>query len=209
MPFIKDSFQSGDRAFHVVDPKHRPDHLKRLEEEGIDVLLQLLDDGRLTDGHGRTVDFKNTLVIMTSNVGSQWIRELGGGDAAEMRKRVQTALEQSFKPEFLNRVDEIVIFNNLTRSDLSYIVEIQLGNLRRLLADRKIDLRLSEAAQEWLANTGYDPVYGARPLKRTIQRYVQDPLALKILGGEFKEGDAVEVEADHEGLYFEREQVTA
>jgi ATP-dependent Clp protease ATP-binding subunit ClpB len=146
---------------------------------------------------------------MTSNVGSQWIKELGGGEAAEMRKRVQVALEQSFKPEFLNRVDEMVIFNNLTRADLSRIVEIQLDNLRRLLADRKIDLRLSDSAKEWLANMGYDPVYGARPLKRTIQRYVQDPLALQILGGEFKEGDIVNVEADHEGLYFEREKVAA
>ncbi len=183
--------------------------VEKAHDEVFDVLLQLLDDGRLTDGHGRTVDFKNTLVIMTSNVGSQWIKELGGGDAAEMRKRVQSSLEQSFKPEFLNRVDEIVIFDNLTRADLSRIVEIQLGNLRKLLADRKIDLKLSEAAKEWLANTGYDPVYGARPLKRTIQRYVQDPLALKILSGEFKEGDVIAVEADHEGLYFERETVKA
>jgi ATP-dependent Clp protease ATP-binding subunit ClpB len=185
------------------------DEIEKAHDEVFDVLLQLLDDGRLTDGHGRTVDFKNTIVIMTSNVGSQWIKELHGSDQDEMRKRVQTALEQSFKPEFLNRVDEIVIFNNLTRADLSRIVEIQLGNLRKLLADRKIDLRLSAAAKEWLANMGYDPVYGARPLKRTIQRYVQDPLALKILGGEFKEGDTVEVEADHEGLYFEREKVAA
>ncbi len=185
------------------------DEIEKAHQEVFDVLLQLLDDGRLTDGHGRTVDFKNTLVIMTSNVGSQWIKELGGGDAAEMRKRVQASLEQSFKPEFLNRVDEIVIFDNLTRADLSRIVEIQLGNLRKLLSDRKIDLQLSEAAKEWLANTGYDPVYGARPLKRTIQRYVQDPLALKILSGEFKEGDVIDVEADHEGLYFERETIKA
>ena len=185
------------------------DEVEKAHSEVFDVLLQLLDDGRLTDGHGRTVDFKNTLVIMTSNVGSQWIKELGGGDAAEMRKRVQASLEQNFKPEFLNRVDEIVIFDNLTRADLSHIVEIQLGNLRKLLADRKIDLQLSEAAKEWLANTGYDPVYGARPLKRTIQRFVQDPLALKILSGEFKEGDVIGVEADHEGLYFERETVQA
>jgi ATP-dependent Clp protease ATP-binding subunit ClpB len=185
------------------------DEIEKAHDEVFDVLLQLLDDGRLTDGHGRTVDFKNTLVIMTSNVGSQWIKELGGGEAAEMRKRVQTALEQSFKPEFLNRVDEIVIFNNLTRSDLSHIIEIQLGNLRGLLADRKIDLRLNDAAKEWLANMGYDPVYGARPLKRTIQRYVQDPLALKILSGEVKEGDTIDVEADHEGLYFEREKTIA
>ena len=147
------------------------DEIEKAHPEVFDVLLQLLDDGRLTDGQGRTVDFKNTLVIMTSNVGSQWIKELGGGDAAEMRKRVQASLEQSFKPEFLNRVDEIVIFDNLTRADLSRIVEIQLSNLRKLLADRKIELQLSEAAKDWLANTGYDPVYGARPLKRTIQRY--------------------------------------
>jgi ATP-dependent Clp protease ATP-binding subunit ClpB len=185
------------------------DEIEKAHDEVFDVLLQLLDDGRLTDGHGRTVDFKNTIVIMTSNVGSQWIKELGGGDAAEMRKRIQAALEQSFKPEFLNRVDEIVIFNNLTRSDLSRIVEIQLGNLRRLLTERKIDLRLSDAAKDWLANMGYDPVYGARPLKRTIQRYVQDPLALKILNGDFKEGDTIDVEADHEGLYFEKEKTVA
>ena len=185
------------------------DEIEKAHDEVFDVLLQVLDDGRLTDGHGRTVDFKNTIVIMTSNVGSQWIKELGGGDAAEMHKRVTTALQDSFKPEFLNRVDEIVIFSNLTRSDLAQIVDIQLSNLRKLLADRKIDLQLSAAAKEWLANMGYDPVYGARPLKRTIQRYVQDPLALKILGGEFKEGDRVLVEADHEGLYFEREKMVA
>ena len=118
-------------------------------------------------------------------------------------------MQEGFKPEFLNRVDEVVIFNNLTRADLSRIVEIQLSNLRKLLADRKIDLRLSEGAKEWLADTGYDPLYGARPLKRTIQRYLQDPLALKILGGEFLEGDTVIVEADHEGLYFEKETVAA
>ncbi len=183
------------------------DEIEKAHDEVFDVLLQLLDDGRLTDGHGRTVDFKNTIVIMTSNVGSQWIRELGGTDTAEMRKRVTVALQEGFKPEFLNRVDEVVIFNNLTRADLSRIVEIQLSNLRKLLADRKIDLRLSEAAKEWLADTGYDPLYGARPLKRTIQRYLQDPLALKILGGEFLEGDTVIVEADHEGPYFEKETI--
>jgi ATP-dependent Clp protease ATP-binding subunit ClpB len=185
------------------------DEIEKAHDEVFDVLLQLLDDGRLTDGHGRTVDFKNTIVIMTSNVGSQWIRELGGTDTSEMRKRVTVALQEGFKPEFLNRVDEVVIFNNLTRADLARIVEIQLSNLRKLLSDRKIDLRLSEGAKEWLADTGYDPLYGARPLKRTIQRYLQDPLALKILGGEFMEGDTVNVEADHEGLYFEKEAVVA
>ena len=180
------------------------DEVEKAHQEVFDVLLQLLDDGRLTDGHGRTVDFKNTLVIMTSNVGSQWIKELGGGDPAEMRRRVTAALEQSFKPEFLNRVDEIVIFGNLTRSDLSRIVEIQLTNLRKLLADRKIELQLSDRAQEWLADKGYDPVYGARPLKRVIQRQVQDPLALKILGGEFGEGDVITIDVDGDGLIFQR-----
>ena len=183
------------------------DEIEKAHPEVFNALLQLLDDGRLTDGHGRTVDFKNTIVIMTSNVGSQWIKELGGTDGAEMRRRVMAATEQSFRPEFLNRIDEIVIFNNLTRDDLARIVEIQLGHLRQLLADRKIDLRLTDRAMRWLADTGYDPVYGARPLKRTIQRELQDPLALKILGGEFGEGDGIRVDANEDGLYFERELV--
>jgi len=180
------------------------DEIEKAHEEVFDVLLQLLDDGRLTDGHGRTVDFKNTIVIMTSNVGSQWIRELAGGDATEMRRRVTASLEQDFKPEFLNRVDEVVIFSNLTRSDLAHIVEIQLKNLRKLLADRKIELQLSERAKDWLADKGYDPVYGARPLKRVIQRQLQDPLALKILSGEFGEGDAIRIDADETDLIFRK-----
>ena len=181
------------------------DEIEKAHSEVFNALLQVLDDGRLTDGHGRTVDFKNTIVIMTSNVGSQWIKELGGADNAEMRRRVMAAMEQAFKPEFLNRIDEIVIFSNLTRDDLAHIVEIQLGSLRRLLTDRKIDLRLTERAKAWLADKGFDPVYGARPLKRTIQRELQDPLALNILGGEFGEGDTVEVDANEDGLYFVRE----
>ncbi|HET7091375.1 MAG TPA: ATP-dependent chaperone ClpB [Anaerolineae bacterium] len=182
------------------------DEIEKAHPEVFNALLQLLDDGRLTDGHGRTVDFKNTLVIMTSNVGSQWIKELGGGDPAEMRRRVMAAMEQSFKPEFLNRVDEIVIFNNLTRDDLARIVEIQLVSLRRLLADRKIDLQLSDRAKHWLADKGFDPVYGARPLKRTIQRELQDPLALKILSGVYGEGDVVSVDANEDGLTFVSEE---
>ncbi|HET7378161.1 MAG TPA: AAA family ATPase, partial [Anaerolineae bacterium] len=185
------------------------DEIEKAHEEVFDVLLQLLDDGRLTDGHGRTVDFKNTIVIMTSNVGSQWIRELAGGSPDEMRKRVMTALEESFKPEFLNRVDEIVIFNNLTRSDLTRIVEIQLKNLRQLLADRQINLQLSDRAKDWLADKGYDPLYGARPLKRAIQKYLQDPLALKILNGEFSDGDVVAIDVNQDELSFRREQVLA
>ncbi len=185
------------------------DEIEKAHEEVFDVLLQLLDDGRLTDGHGRTVDFKNTIVIMTSNVGSQWIRELAGGDATEMRRRVTAALEQDFKPEFLNRVDEVVIFSNLTRSDLAHIVEIQLKNLRKLLADRKIELQLSDRAKDWLADKGYDPVYGARPLKRVIQRQLQDPLALKILSGDFGEGDTIAIDARGDELIFARERGAA
>jgi len=182
------------------------DEIEKAHSEVFNTLLQVLDDGRLTDGHGRTVDFKNTIVIMTSNVGSQWIKELGGGEASEMRRRVMAAMEQSFKPEFLNRIDEIVIFSNLTREDLGRIVEIQLVNLRTLLSDRQIDLRLSERAKRWLADKGFDPVYGARPLKRTIQRDLQDPLALKMLGGEVADGTPVAVDANEDGLYFTREE---
>jgi ATP-dependent Clp protease ATP-binding subunit ClpB len=185
------------------------DEIEKAHPEVFNALLQVLDDGRLTDGHGRTVDFKNTIAIMTSNVGSQWIKELGGGDADEMRRRVMAALEQSFKPEFLNRVDEIVIFSNLTRDDLAHIVAIQLGGLRRLLAERKIELQLSNRAKRWLADKGFDPVYGARPLKRTLQRELQDALALKILGGEFSESDVVTVDANEDGLYFRSAETVA
>ncbi|HLF25766.1 MAG TPA: ATP-dependent chaperone ClpB [Anaerolineae bacterium] len=182
------------------------DEIEKAHPEVFNTLLQLLDDGRLTDGHGRTVDFRNTIVIMTSNVGSQWIKELGGTDPDEMRRRVMTAMEQNFRPEFLNRIDEIVIFNNLTRADLARIVAIQLNGLRHLLAERKLELRLTERAKQWLADRGFDPVYGARPLKRVLQREVQDALALKILNGEFGEGDTVVVDANEDGLFFEREE---
>lgn len=185
------------------------DEIEKAHSEVFDALLQLLDDGRLTDGQGRTVDFKNTIVIMTSNVGSQWLKELAGSDDEEMGKRVTAALEQSFKPEFLNRIDEIVIFSSLTRSDLAQIVEIQISHLRRLLADRKIGLRLNDDVKAWLAEKGYDPLYGARPLKRTIQREVQDKLAMKVLEGEFGEGDVVGIGVNGEGLVFVREERVA
>ena len=167
------------------------DEVEKAHPEVFNVLLQLLDDGRLTDGHGRTVDFKNTLVIMTSNIGSQYIRDLGGRDEEAMRRLVLEALHQHFRPEFLNRVDEIIIFRNLTREHLVQIVEIQLRRLQQLLADRKISLRVTEAAKAYLADQGYDPVYGARPLKRAIQRLLQDPLALALLRGDYREGDTV------------------
>jgi ATP-dependent Clp protease ATP-binding subunit ClpB len=169
------------------------DEIEKAHPEVFNALLQILDDGRLTDGKGRTVDFKNTVLIMTSNIGSQWIQDLGAGEHEEMRRRVMEALRAHFKPEFLNRVDDVVIFHGLTIENIKEIVEIQLKNLRRRLAERKIDLSLSDEAKAFLAKEGFDPVYGARPLKRAIQRFIQDPLALKILEGDFKEGDGIEV----------------
>jgi len=181
------------------------DEIEKAHQEVFNALLQLLDDGRLTDGHGRTVDFKNTMVIMTSNVGSQYIRDLAGDDAA-VRERVTQALNQHFRPEFLNRVDEVVIFHSLTREHLAQIVDIQLERLQALLAERHITLGLTDAAKHRLAEEGYDPVYGARPLKRVIQRRVQDPLALKLLQGGFLDGDAIWVDVQDGQLIFKREE---
>jgi ATP-dependent Clp protease ATP-binding subunit ClpB len=158
------------------------------------VLLQLLDDGRLTDGQGRTVDFRNTLVIMTSNLGSQWILELGEDDREEMERRVQEALREHFRPEFLNRVDEVIVFHSLTRADIRRIVDLQVESLRRMLAEREVGLTITEAARDALAEEGYDPHLGARPLRRTIQRRLQNPLAMKLLEGRFKVGQRVEVD---------------
>jgi len=173
------------------------DEVEKAHAEVLNVLLQLLDDGRLTDGQGRTVDFKNTLVIMTSNLGSDAILEFGERDRSEMEAIVQRALRQHFRPEFLNRLDETVIFHQLTREQIRHIVELHAESLRRLLQERGITLVLTEAARDALADEGYDPHFGARPLKRTLQRRVQNPLAMKLLEGAFKPGDTVEVA--HEG----------
>jgi ATP-dependent Clp protease ATP-binding subunit ClpB len=162
------------------------DEIEKAHSEVFNVLLQLLDDGRLTDGHGRTVDFRNTVVIMTSNI------------------RSPEALQEQFRPEFLNRIDEIVVFEPLTREQLTEIVELQLARLRERLAERRIDLELTDAAKEYLAETGWDPAYGARPLKRAIQRLVENPLALELLEGRFAEGDVVRVDAADGGLAFEK-----
>ena len=151
------------------------------------------------------MDFRNTVVIMTSNIGSQWIKELGGRDEEEMRRRVMEALEAHFRPEFLNRVDEIIIFHSLTLEDIERIVDIQLADMRRRLGQRCIKLELTEAAKLKLAEEGFDPVYGARPLKRTLQRRVQDPLAQRILEGEFAEGDTVLVDVEDGELAFRKE----
>jgi len=172
------------------------DEIEKAHPEVFNILLQILDDGRLTDGHGRTVDFKNTVVIMTSNIGSQWIQSIDPTDKEEMRSRVLEALRNHFRPEFLNRVDEILIFNSLSREHLHRIVEIQMDRFQERLDDRNLRLELSDPAKEVLAESGYDPNYGARPLKRAIQRLIQDPLALLLLEGRFPPESVVRVDRD-------------
>jgi ATP-dependent Clp protease ATP-binding subunit ClpB len=179
------------------------DEIEKAHPEVFNVLLQILDDGRLTDGQGRTVDFSNTVVIMTSNVGSQWIDEFGGKDDDKMREMVTNALRSQFRPEFLNRIDEIMIFNSLRIEEIKQIVDIQLGYLNRLLAERKITVTIDDAAKEHLATVGYDPVYGARPLKRAIQREIQNPLATELLSGNISEGSEVLVTLRDGQIVFE------
>ncbi|MBN2124243.1 MAG: AAA family ATPase, partial [Deltaproteobacteria bacterium] len=178
------------------------DEIEKAHPDVFNALLQILDDGRMTDGKGRTVDFRNTVLIMTSNVGSQWIHEWKGKDEAEMEKRVMEALRSTFRPEFLNRIDEVIVFNSLGQEEIKKIVEIQMGYLGKRLAGVKIRLELTDRAKEYLANTGFDPVYGARPLKRTIQHLIQDPLATKILEGSISEGDCVTVDAEGGEVLF-------
>jgi ATP-dependent Clp protease ATP-binding subunit ClpB len=180
------------------------DEIEKAHPEVFNALLQLLDDGRLTDGHGRTVSFKNTVVIMTSNVGTEFLNGRETQTDDQRREMVMQALRQRFRPEFLNRIDEIIIFHGLDREHLKQIVDIQVQRLKRLLADRQLDIELTDAARTLLAEEGYDPTFGARPLKRVIQRQVQDPLALKMLQGEFGEGDQVRVDARDGRLTFER-----
>ncbi len=178
------------------------DEIEKAHPDVFNVLLQLLDDGRLTDGHGRTVDFRNAVVIMTSNLGSAEIQKLAaraGTDLGVVREAAMEHLRAAFRPEFLNRVDEIVVFRPLSREDVGRIVEIQLGRLRALLAERKLTLTLSEAAREAIADAGYDPTYGARPLKRALQRLVQDPLANRLLRGEFAPGDEIVLDEGADG----------
>jgi ATP-dependent Clp protease ATP-binding subunit ClpB len=171
------------------------DEIEKAHQDVFNLLLQILDDGRLTDGKGRTVDFKNTVIIMTSNIGSQWIRDLAGNDE-EMRKRVTEALRSHFRPEFLNRVDETVIFNSLGMEEIKQIVELQLGRLKERMKERNLDIALTDAAKDYIAREGFDPAFGARPLRRAIEKKVQNPLALKLLEGDFKEGDVVKVDLD-------------
>ncbi len=186
------------------------DEVEKAHEDVFNVLLQVLDDGRLTDGQGRTVDFKNTIIVLTSNLGSQILAAQPEGEPTSMvQGQVMAIVRQHFRPEFLNRIDEIILFRRLQRADMGAIVDIQLGHLRKLLADRKIGLELDRSATEWLANEGYDAVYGARPLKRVIQRNLQNPLAGMILEGSIKEGDTVRVSAGKDGLLINGEMAQA
>ncbi len=180
------------------------DEIEKAHPDVFNTLLQILDDGRLTDGHGRTVDFKNTVIIMTSNLGSHWFTELGPGKEAEIRRRIMDTLKGHFRPEFLNRIDEVIIFHSLTREHIGKIIEIQLKNLGKRLADRHISIELTPAAKELLINEGFDPAFGARPLKRTIQRKILDPLAVKVLDGTFTDGDTVTVDAVEGEIHFRK-----
>ena len=182
------------------------DEIEKAHPDVFNIMLQILDDGRVTDSQGHTVDFKNTIIIMTSNIGSQYILDVAGDDSRydEMRNRVMEAMRNSFRPEFLNRIDEIIIFHALNRSELRHIVKIQVQRLEKRLGDRKMSLRLADAALDFLAEVGYDPVFGARPLKRAIQRELETQIAKSILRGEFNEGDTIFVDVENERLAFKR-----
>jgi ATP-dependent Clp protease ATP-binding subunit ClpB len=200
-------FDEGGQLTEAV--RRRPysvvllDEIEKAHPDVFNILLQILDDGRLTDGQGRTVDFKNAVLIMTSNLGSQWILQDSGED---MEEKVMTTVRDLFKPEFLNRVDEIIVFHRLAREHLETIVDIQLQTLIRRLEDRQIHLRVSDDAKRYLAEKGYDPSYGARPLKRLIQREIENPLALKLLEGAFKGGDTIEVGVHGDSLVYTRRE---
>jgi len=198
------------------------DEIEKAHPEVFNTLLQILDDGRLTDGHGRTVDFKNSVVIMTSNTGVELIRREGaigfGAKKDEARSRQQSyeamkdkvmgAVKKTFRPEFINRIDEIIVFHELTEEQLRRIVDLMVGDLKKRLSERKLGVELSDGAKSWLAKEGYDPIYGARPLRRVIERYVENPLSSKLLRGEFSEGDTVTVGLGAKGLTFKTKKAT-
>jgi len=198
-----------DEGGHLTESvRRRPysvvlfDEIEKAHPDVFNILLQVLDDGRMTDGHGRTVDFKNTIIIMTSNIGSQMIQEMAGTDPETMKDRLSDVLRRHFRPEFLNRVDETIIFHNLDRKQIARIVEIQVERLSRRTADRGVELKLTDEARRFLAEKGYDPVYGARPLKRAIQKYLENPLAMEILKGNIPENSTVQASVAGDGIDF-------
>jgi ATP-dependent Clp protease ATP-binding subunit ClpB len=203
-------YEEGGQLSEVV--RRRPysvvllDEVEKAHPDVFNILLQVLDDGRITDSQGRTVDFRNTIIVMTSNIGSDHILSVAGDDAQydEMQKRVTQALRKHFRPEFLNRVDDTIIFHTLKRDELRQIVTLQLRRVERLLADQKIKIELSASAQNYLVDVGYDPVYGARPLKRAIQRQLENAIATKILENTFVEGDKIFVDCVDNTLTFSK-----
>jgi ATP-dependent Clp protease ATP-binding subunit ClpC len=185
------------------------DEVEKAHPDVFNILLQLLEDGRLTDGHGRTVDFKNTVVIMTSNLGTEEYQRGGigfsrkeAGDEQRMKTAIEDALKRTFRPELLNRIDDVIIFKSLTEEDLKSIVDLLVREVEKRLAERSIKLEVNEKAKAWLAKKGYDPVYGARPLRRAIQRHVENPISTKILQGEFKGGDTIAISPEKDDLTF-------
>jgi ATP-dependent Clp protease ATP-binding subunit ClpB len=182
------------------------DEVEKAHPDVFNIMLQILEDGRLTDGKGRTVDFRNAVVVLTSNIGSHRIQEMAGKDEGVIRDRVMEELRREFRPEFLNRLDEIILFHALGKKQLSAIVDLMIREVNLRLADRKLAVTLTRKGKERLADIGYDPAYGARPLRRAIQKHIQDPLAMKILQGEFREGDTIRVDADPEtGFIFQKQ----
>jgi ATP-dependent Clp protease ATP-binding subunit ClpB len=203
-------FEEGGQLTEAI--RRRPyavilfDEIEKAHPDVFNIMLQILDDGRLTDSQGRTVDFRNAVVIMTSNIGSQYILDLAGDDEKYdlMRDRVMEAMRSNFRPEFLNRVDELIIFHSLRQEQLRQIVKLQIKRLEERLSDRKMTLTLSESALDWVAQVGFDPVYGARPLKRAIQKELETPIAKGILRSEFQNGDRIYADVELERLVFKR-----
>jgi ATP-dependent Clp protease ATP-binding subunit ClpB len=200
-------YEAGGQLTEAV--RRRPytvvllDEVEKAHPDVFDVLLQVLDDGRLTDGQGRTVDFRNTLIVMTSNLGAEYLVAMADNEDTDVvRDQVMAEVRSRFRPEFLNRVDEIILFHRLKREHMGRIVDIQMVRLMKLLEERKITIVLEPKAREWLADKGYDPAYGARPLKRVIQKALQDPLAEMILSGTVKDGEQVVISAGKQGLTF-------
>ncbi|HTL88368.1 MAG TPA: AAA family ATPase, partial [Leptolyngbya sp.] len=187
------------------------DEVEKAHPDVFNILLQVLDDGRITDSQGRTVDFRNTVIVMTSNIGGEHILDVAGDDGRyeEMQKRVLTALRKHFRPEFLNRIDDTILFHPLNRDELSEIVGLQIQRIQALLTDQKISLELSAAAQKYVADVGYDPTYGARPLKRAIQRELQNPIATKLLENAFVEGDTIAIDLVDGKLKFTKKEIVA
>jgi ATP-dependent Clp protease ATP-binding subunit ClpB len=207
-------FEEGGQLTEAI--RRRPysvvlfDEIEKAHPDVFNILLQILDDGRLTDSQGRTVDFRNTVIIMTSNIGGQYILEYGTADWTKAEEQVMNALRQAFKPEFLNRVDDIIIFNPLAMEQIGRIVDIQLQRMEKLLAERNLTIEITPEAKMVLAQEGFDPVYGARPLKRAIQKHIQNPLAMAVLEGRFHDGDHIVVtRAAEGGLRFEKAESAA